>query len=146
MSHRQDSRAATIPLDESQRGIYVGAPSDPDQPIDIIRSAVDLTKEATRAISITALEAMREGALFMGVIGIRGDLVNPFRHIDAAIWSEPDVPEHIIETAYDYCEELTRKEAGNFYHSFKYLPEAERRAIMAYYAFCRRADDIADGD
>ncbi|MBV43421.1 MAG: hypothetical protein CMA54_01380 [Euryarchaeota archaeon] len=146
MSHRQDSRVATMPLDEYQRSIFVGAPSDPEQPIDIIRSAVDLTKEATRAISITALEAMREGALFMGVIGTRGDLVNPFRHIDAAIWSEPDVPEHIIETAYDYCEELTRKEAGNFYHSFKYLPEAERRAIMAYYAFCRRADDIADGD
>ena len=146
MARSQDSRVATMPLDESQPGIYVGAPSDPDQPIDIIRSAVDLTKEATRAISITALEAMREGALFMGVIGTRGELVNPFRHIDAAIWSEPVVPEHIIETAYDYCEELTRREAGNFYHSFKYLPETERRSMMAYYAFCRRADDIADGD
>ena len=52
----------------------------------------------------------------------------------------------IVETAYDYCEELTRREAGNFYHSFKYLPDLQRRAICAYYAFCRRADDIADGD
>ena len=52
----------------------------------------------------------------------------------------------MIDTAYDYCEELTRREAGNFYHSFKYLPDEQRKAICAYYAFCRRADDIADGD
>ena len=48
--------------------------------------------------------------------------------------------------AYTYCEELTRREAGNFYHSFKYLPEDKRQAMCAVYAFCRRADDIADGD
>jgi hypothetical protein len=35
-----------------------------------------------------------------------------------------------VKSAYDYCEELTRREAGNFYHSFKYLPE-EERAIEA---------------
>ena len=116
------------------------------EPIERIRATVDLTKEAARAISITALEAVREGAVFMGVIGSRGQLINPFSHIDAAVWTEPEVPESMIEAAYDYCEELTRREAGNFYHSFKYLPEMERRAICAYYAFCRRADDIADGD
>ena len=114
--------------------------------IDIVRSAVDITKEAARAISITALEAVRESALFMGVIGSRGELLNPFKHIDAAIWTESEIPEHMIETSYEFCEELTRREAGNFYHSFKYLPEEKRRSIMAYYAFCRRADDIADGD
>jgi phytoene synthase len=73
-------------------------------------------------------------------------LLDPFKHIDAAIWTEPEVPEHMIEKSYEFCEELTRREAGNFYHSFKYLPEEKRRSIMAYYAFCRRADDIADGD
>ena len=114
--------------------------------IERVRSAVNLTKEAVHAISITALETIREGAIFMGVIGSRGELVNPFSHIDAAIWSENDLPENMVDAAYDFCEELTRREAGNFYHSFKYLPELERRAIMAYYAFCRRADDIADGD
>jgi len=114
--------------------------------IERVRSAVNLTKEAVHAISITALETIREGAVFMGVIGSRGELVNPFSHIDAAIWSENDLPENMVDAAYDFCEELTRREAGNFYHSFKYLPDLERRAIMAYYAFCRRADDIADGD
>jgi phytoene synthase len=82
----------------------------------------------------------------MGVVGNRGELVNPFGHIDAAIWSEATVPDYMIESAYDYCEELTRREAGNFHHSFKYLPDDARRSICAYYAFCRRADDIADGD
>ena len=114
--------------------------------IEIVRSAVKMTKDATRAISITALETLREGAVFMGVIGSRGELTNPFRYIDAPIWEESQVPPHMISTAYEYCEELTRREAGNFYHSFKYLPDYERKAICAYYAFCRRADDIADGD
>ena len=114
--------------------------------IEGVRSKVSLTREAARAISITALETIREGARFMGVVGTRGELLNPFGHIDAAIWSESDVPEYMIETAYEYCEELTRIEAGNFYHSFKYLPSEARQAICAYYAFCRRADDIADGD
>ena len=117
-----------------------------DESIDLIRSAVSVTKEAARAISITALEAFREGALFMGVIGSRGELLDPFKHIDAAIWTEPEIPEHMIEASYEFCEELTRREAGNFYHSFKYLPDDKRKSIMAYYAFCRRADDIADGD
>ena len=117
-----------------------------EQSIEIVRATVDVTKEAAHAISITALEAVREGALFMGVIGSRGELVNPFEHVEASIWTEPEVPKHMIEASYNFCEELTRREAGNFYHSFKYLPEEKRRAIMAYYAFCRRADDIADGD
>ncbi len=114
--------------------------------IEVVRSAVSMTREAARAISITALETLREGARFMGVLGARGELLNPFGHIDAAIWSEATLPDYMVETAYDYCEELTRVEAGNFYHSFKYLPNEARRAICAYYAFCRRADDIADGD
>ena len=130
----------------SQRSVSLIDPDIDSKGIDRVRETVGMTREAVRAISITALEAVREGALFMGVIGTRGELVNPFAHIDAPIWSENEVPESIVETAYDYCEELTRREAGNFYHSFKYLPDLQRRAICAYYAFCRRADDIADGD
>ncbi len=115
-------------------------------PIDSIRSKVSLTRDAARAISITALETIREGAKFMGVVGNRGNLESPFGHIDASIWKEGELPARMIEASYDYCEELTRIEAANFYHSFKYLPSEVRRSICAYYAFCRRADDIADGD
>ena len=28
----------------------------------------------------------------MGVIGSRGELFDPFKHIDAAIWSESEIP------------------------------------------------------
>ena len=146
MTQRQDSGSDTTAEYGAGQSISLYEADEPARGIERVRSAVSLTKEAARAISITALEAVREGAIFMGVIGSRGELVNPFRHIDAAIWTEPDVPDEMTETAYDYCEELTRREAGNFYHSFKYLPENERKAICAYYAFCRRADDIADGD
>ena len=147
MPRQQHSESALGDSEYDERSISVYDYEDvPASGLDRVRSAVSITKEAVRAISITALEAVREGALFMGVIGSRGELVNPFRHIDAAIWTEPEVPPEMIDTAYDYCEELTRREAGNFYHSFKYLPDDERRSIMAYYAFCRRADDIADGD
>ena len=110
------------------------------------RAAVVLTKEAVRAASITALELATESAHFMGVVSRGGELVNPFEHIQAPVWEEDNVPQKMVDAAYAYCEELTRREAGNFYHSFKYLPEEQRKSICAYYAFCRRADDIADGD
>ena len=73
-------------------------------------------------------------------------MINPFENIEAAVWEEEELPQQMLQAAYDYCEELTKREAANFYHSFKYLPVDQRRAICAYYAFCRRADDIADGD
>ena len=147
MPRQQHSESSLGSQEYGERSISMYDYEDvPATGLERVRSAVGITKEAVRAISITALEAVREGAIFMGVIGSRGELVNPFRHIDAAIWTEPEVPRDMIDTAYDYCEELTRREAGNFYHSFKYLPDEERRSIMAYYAFCRRADDIADGD
>ena len=146
MSQRSKTDPATGVRYDLERSISLVDPDVQPEGIDVVRSAVSMTREAGRAISITALETLREGARFMGVLSSRGELLNPFGHIDAAIWSENDVPEYMIDTAYDYCEELTRVEAGNFYHSFKYLPNEARRAICAYYAFCRRADDIADGD
>ena len=114
--------------------------------LEQLRAAVVLTREAVRAASITALELATESAHFMGVVSRGGELVNPFKHIEAPVWEEEDVPQEMLDAAYAYCEELTRREAGNFYHSFKYLPDEQRKAICAYYAFCRRADDIADGD
>ena len=146
MSQRSKTDPTTGVRYDLERSITLVDPDVQPEGLEVVRSAVSMTREAGRAISITALETLREGARFMGVLGSRGELLNPFGHIDAAIWSETDVPEYMIEAAYDYCEELTRVEAGNFYHSFKYRPNEARRAICAYYAFCRRADDIADGD
>ena len=114
---------------DAERSISLVEADVENSGIEDVRSTVSITREAARAISITALETIREGARFMGVLGARGELLNPFGHIDAAIWSESDVPQYMIETAYEYCEELTRIEAGNFYHSFKYLPNEARQAL-----------------
>ena len=117
-----------------------------EQKIASFRAAVELTSDAVRAVSVTAVDALKASARFMGVVTKEEDLTNPFDNIDAPVWSEKDIPPFILNTAYDYCEALTIREAANFYHSFKYLPDEQRRAMCAYYAFCRRADDIADGD
>jgi phytoene synthase len=40
---------------------------------------------------------------------------------------------------------MARQQAGNFYHAFRLLPAAQRRAMCALYAFMRVADDLTDG-
>ena len=44
----------------------------------------------------------------------------------------------------DFCEQLTRRAARNFYYGLKLLPETKRRAMFALYAYMRLVDDIAD--
>ncbi len=117
-----------------------------EERLEQMRSAVEISREAVKAVSITAIDLLKEIPTFMAGLNFESKLVNPFAHIEAPIWEEETVPTEMIDAAYAYCELLTRKEAGNFYHSFKYLPDDQRKAMCAYYAFCRRADDIADGD
>jgi phytoene synthase len=113
--------------------------------LDRLRAGVMLARDAVKAVSLTAMEALREGATYIGMVGETNELVDPFAHLDAQIWFERP-PQELSKLAFRYCEELTIREAGNFYHSFKYLPDQQRHAMCAVYAFCRRADDIADGD
>jgi len=120
--------------------------SNQQERLEHIRSAVEISREAVKAVSITAIDLLKDIPAFMAGLDFEAELVNPFAHIEAPIWEEENVPAEMMEAAYAYCELLTRKEAGNFYHSFKYLPDEQRKAMCAYYAFCRRADDIADGD
>lgn len=47
-------------------------------------------------------------------------------------------------TPSQYCEEKTRGAGSSFFYAFIFLPEKQRRAMMALYAFCREVDDIAD--
>ena len=49
-----------------------------------------------------------------------------------------------LESAYEACRIITRREAKNFYYAFLTLPAAKRRAIYAAYAFCRHCDDSVD--
>ncbi|OIO69248.1 MAG: squalene synthase HpnD [Zetaproteobacteria bacterium CG12_big_fil_rev_8_21_14_0_65_55_1124] len=43
-----------------------------------------------------------------------------------------------------YCEDKARGSGSSFFYAFLFLPEDQRRAMMALYAFCREVDDIAD--
>ena len=49
-----------------------------------------------------------------------------------------------MESAYETCRNITRREAKNFYYAFLTLPAAKRRAIYVAYAFCRHCDDSVD--
>ena len=74
----QNEKAESIDIDGLEiKDITLGYEGDFIEPIDAIRSKVSLTRDATRAISITALETLREGAKFMGVGGLKGNLKNP---------------------------------------------------------------------
>jgi len=48
--------------------------------------------------------------------------------------------------AYEYCRDLTKREAKNWYYGFISLPAEKRRAIYAAYAFSRECDDDSDTD
>lgn len=50
-----------------------------------------------------------------------------------------------VDTAYRYCQTVTRREARNFAYGIRLLPPTKRRALSAVYAFARRIDDIGDG-
>jgi phytoene synthase len=51
-----------------------------------------------------------------------------------------------VDTAYEWCETVTRREAKNFAYGIRLLQRPERRALSAVYALARRIDDIGDGD
>lgn len=43
-----------------------------------------------------------------------------------------------------YCQRKAAASGSSFYYSFLFLPAPKRRAITAFYAFCREIDDVAD--
>jgi phytoene synthase len=51
-----------------------------------------------------------------------------------------------LDECYRQCGAITRRHSKSFYFSLRFLPAAKRRAIWAVYAFCRTADDLADGE
>ena len=51
-----------------------------------------------------------------------------------------------VELAYVECELIARRASSSFFRTFRHLPESKRKSVNALYAFCRRVDDIVDGD
>ncbi|RPH65046.1 MAG: squalene synthase HpnD [Burkholderiales bacterium] len=44
----------------------------------------------------------------------------------------------------EYCQDKAARSGSSFYYSFLFLPQNQRRAITALYAFCREVDDTVD--
>jgi phytoene synthase len=53
-------------------------------------------------------------------------------------------PPKLLEASYAHCHDIARRSASSFYYSFLLLPERQRRAMCALYAFMRIADDLSD--
>lgn len=47
-------------------------------------------------------------------------------------------------TPEEYCQDKAAKSGSSFYYSFLFLPDEQRKAITALYAFCREVDDVVD--
>ncbi|MBR59909.1 MAG: hypothetical protein CMA84_01675 [Euryarchaeota archaeon] len=56
------------------------------------------------------------------------------------------MPTYSEEGAFSVCEDICKRASSTFFSSFSSLPLFQRKAVHAIYAFCRRVDDIADGD
>jgi len=55
----------------------------------------------------------------------------------------PHPPQRVAE-AYRYCERMIRQHSKSFFFSTQFLPVEKRRAVHAFYAFCRVTDDTVD--
>jgi 15-cis-phytoene synthase len=44
----------------------------------------------------------------------------------------------------EYCQSKAAQSGSSFYYAFRFLPDEKRRAITAFYAFCREVDDVVD--
>jgi 15-cis-phytoene synthase len=49
-----------------------------------------------------------------------------------------------LSRAFEFCRDVCRKRARNFYYGLKISPEPERSALYTLYAWMRQADDLAD--
>ena len=52
----------------------------------------------------------------------------------------------ILKKSYLECERIANESSSAFLRAFKSLPKEKKDGIKALYAYCRRADDVADGD
>ena len=51
-----------------------------------------------------------------------------------------------LNDSYIECGRIANESSSSFLRAFRTLPKAKHDGIKALYAFCRRADDVADGD
>ncbi|GAB4197418.1 MAG: phytoene/squalene synthase family protein [Roseiflexaceae bacterium] len=57
---------------------------------------------------------------------------------------DPHCPPLSLAEAYEICVGITRLHSASFFLSSQLLPLEKRRAVRAFYAFCRTSDDLVD--
>ncbi|MGD9647260.1 MAG: phytoene/squalene synthase family protein [Pirellulales bacterium] len=50
----------------------------------------------------------------------------------------------VVAKSYQFCQQVARRSAKNFYYAFLLLPHEQRLSMYALYAFLRHTDDLAD--
>jgi len=50
-----------------------------------------------------------------------------------------------VESAYEFCREITAEHSKTFYLGTLLMPKEKRKAIWAIYVWCRRTDQLVDG-
>ena len=71
-----------------------------------------------------------------------GALRPTLRHPAAAAVASAEMS--AVMSPHDYCQAKAIASGSSFYYSFRFLAPERRQAIIAFYAFCREVDDIAD--
>jgi 15-cis-phytoene synthase len=62
--------------------------------------------------------------------------------------SKPQPQKNLVscEESYEYCRQITAKYSKTFYLGTMLMPRLKRRAIWAIYDWCRRTDELVDGE
>ena len=121
----------------------VDAKSSPT-PLDRLRAGVMLARDAVKAVSVTAMEALREGAMMIGLLTIK---TNSSTHLSILMHLfGPTNLQSTVSFGLSLLRRIDQARSWELLSLVQVLPEEQRLAMCAVYAFCRRADDIADGD
>ena len=85
MLERRKPLDLLFPLQGNAKSRESGMDTQKMTTLDRLRAGVVLARDAVKAVSVTAMEALREGVAFIG-ISEKNELVDPFQNLDAPIW------------------------------------------------------------
>jgi 15-cis-phytoene synthase len=84
---------------------------------------------------------LREASVLLASLRHHAEPSGPIAHT-----TTPERPLYSLYEAYQHCIAITRANSRSFFFSSQLLPPEKRRAVRAFYAFCRTSDDIVDND
>ena len=100
MLERRKPLDLLFPLKGNAKSRELGDETSKMTTLDRLRAGGVLARDAVKAVSVTAMEALREGVAFIGITE-RNELVDPYQNLDAPNWSEKP-PQELLKLAYQY--------------------------------------------